>query len=195
MSAFGKPVRFHWCHVARLMPVALAAREMFPPNESRISEAVFMGRVLHYDAPGCQAAFTSSRVKSLPMHSTFAKRLRETRKTCGLTLEQLASKAGCTRSLLAQYERGLVAECKMVLLYAIADALRVNGRWLAIGLGTRDRVGPVTDEERNLLVAYRLLPKEVREHFIRSAESIASATHSVPTVVNPFPKAKPAAKS
>ena len=123
--------------------------------------------------------------------STFAARLRISRKSAGLTLEQLGNRAGCTKSLLAQYENGRVAECRMALLFAIADALKISPRWLATGKGTQNHTGTLSDAERDIIMVLRELPHPVREHVVRLAESLALESAKKPSLITPFLGAKP----
>ena len=122
--------------------------------------------------------------------STFGARLRTARKTAGLTLEQLAQRSGCTKSLLAQYENGRVAECRMVLLFSIADTLKTSPRWLATGKGTQYHTGTLSDMERDIILILRELPPPVREHIVRLAESMAMNGLEKASHISPFPAAR-----
>lgn len=126
--------------------------------------------------------------------STFPARLGIARKAAGLTVEQLAKKAGCTKSLISQYEKGRVSQPRMELLFGLSDALNVSPRWLALGLGMQGALGCVSDSERHLLAQFRTLPKPMQEHVYRVIESLAAASADKPTVAAPFGKASIAPK-
>lgn len=121
--------------------------------------------------------------------TTFGSRLRTARKAAGLTLEQLAKKAGCTKSLLAQYENGRVAECRMALLFGICDALKVSPRWMATGVGSAAYIGGLTEAERDIVLSLRHIPPAARAHVIALAESLAASEHKEPSIVSPYPHA------
>jgi transcriptional regulator with XRE-family HTH domain len=53
------------------------------------------------------------------------KKIRELRKEKGLTIREVAEKAGCTASFLSQLERGKT-EPSIAMLKKIADVLNVN---------------------------------------------------------------------
>ncbi len=58
------------------------------------------------------------------------RRISETRKSRGLTLQDVASDIGVAKSTIYRYERGAIDNAKMPVLEAIARVLRVNPAWL-----------------------------------------------------------------
>jgi transcriptional regulator with XRE-family HTH domain len=64
---------------------------------------------------------------------TFAKRLQEARAKSGLTQQQLADACGLTKGAVSAWENGLTDSILAENLFCVADALRVDPRWLATG--------------------------------------------------------------
>ena len=64
---------------------------------------------------------------------TFAKRLREARLAAGLTQEQLAHACGVTNRAVSAWEKGRASDILAENLFAAADKLGVDPRWLATG--------------------------------------------------------------
>lgn len=62
-------------------------------------------------------------------------RIKKSRVSKGLTQDQLASKASCTKGAVSQWEKGDVKNLRIERLYQVADALGVEARWLATGHG------------------------------------------------------------
>lgn len=69
-----------------------------------------------------------------------AQRVKETRKSKGLSQQQLADAIGVTKGAVSQWENGSTANIKLDLFFRLADTLDVDPRWLA--LGHLDRVLP-----------------------------------------------------
>ena len=68
---------------------------------------------------------------------TFADRLNQTRENRGFTLKQLGDAAGISQQGVWNYEnRG--NEPSASILFALADALAVDPRWLFSGTGSAD---------------------------------------------------------
>lgn len=69
-----------------------------------------------------------------PMNAaTLADRIRLARANANITQEQLARRAGVTRSLISQWETGLVQSISAGHLHAAAKALHVSLDWLLEG--------------------------------------------------------------
>ena len=64
---------------------------------------------------------------------TLGDRLRQARDNRGLTQDQLASRIGVSRSLISQWENGIVQEIGASHLYQASRALRVSLDWLLEG--------------------------------------------------------------
>lgn len=104
---------------------------------------------------------------------TFGRRLRAQRKARGWTMPELAKRAHCLKQNIFDIESGKQKECKMLLLYELADALQVSPRWLATGEGTQRNTGPMSDEERDLIFLIRGLPDGHRKYLLERAEALA----------------------
>lgn len=124
---------------------------------------------------------------------SIGKRVREARKSAGLTQKELATKAGMTQSSLSELETGESAGTTNVA--TLARHLGVNAYWLETGKGEPrgnggsltqlqqiERAAPklqfVSDEEASLLDFFRGTDAEGRE-------MILSAAAGQPRVVRP----------
>lgn len=67
-------------------------------------------------------------------------RIFNRRRELGLTQEQLAQKAKCTKGAVSQWETGDVHNLRLARLFKVADALQVEPRWLAVGEGPQEPV-------------------------------------------------------
>jgi len=67
----------------------------------------------------------------------FAERLKVARKASGMTQEQLARAVGITASAVSHLESGSSKSLSMDHIFACADALGVNAKWLSTGKGPR----------------------------------------------------------
>jgi transcriptional regulator with XRE-family HTH domain len=72
--------------------------------------------------------------------TAFGLRIFNRRRELGLTQEQLAKKAKCTKGAVSQWETGDVRGLHMPRLFWVADALEVEPRWLAVGEGPQELV-------------------------------------------------------
>lgn len=68
---------------------------------------------------------------------TLAERIIARRRELGLQQSHLAEVAGVSESAVSQWEKGKTKNLKLEHLFAIADALKVHARWLALGQGPR----------------------------------------------------------
>lgn len=69
---------------------------------------------------------------------TLAERIVSRREELGLRPVDLAHAAGVSISAVLQWETGSTKNLKNEHLFSIADALNLNPRWLAIGVGSKD---------------------------------------------------------
>ena len=59
-------------------------------------------------------------------------RIADRRREIKMTQETLATKAGCTKGAVSQWETGDVTNLRLPHLFKVADALGVEPRWLAL---------------------------------------------------------------
>lgn len=64
-------------------------------------------------------------------------RIRQEREALGLTQTEVGAAAGVTKGAVSAWESGNTKNLRLENLFAIADKLKVNGRWLAIGSGPK----------------------------------------------------------
>lgn len=77
---------------------------------------------------------------------TFADRLRQARDLAGVTQQQLADACGLTAAAVSKWEGGKTDAVLAPNLFAVADFLRVDARWLATGEGEPRRPTTALDE-------------------------------------------------
>lgn len=69
-----------------------------------------------------------------------AQRIQQARSEAGMTLQQIATAIGVTKSTVQRYEQGRIENVKQPVIEAMARVLEVNPEWL---LGRSDRREPV----------------------------------------------------
>lgn len=96
----------------------------------------------------------------------FAIRLRQLRKSLGISQTQLAETVGLSTSTISRYEKNRIEDIKLPNVQQIAEALNVNPEWL-IGASDDQRrdnnkisTVPVNNGEDGLVSSYRKLNKE-----------------------------------
>jgi len=78
---------------------------------------------------------------------SFAKRLKESRLKAGLTQEELAQAIGVTNRTVSAWETGRAADVLAENLFAAADKMKVDPRWLATGINdTSKKVSQITHD-------------------------------------------------
>lgn len=98
--------------------------------------------------------------------------LKGTRKEAGLTLDDLAEKAGTTKSSVSRIESGDQAP-SLDMLERLAAALGVMVYQIfARAEGAKLPVGKATPEERALLNEIKAMEPEVREHYMAIARGL-----------------------
>lgn len=69
---------------------------------------------------------------------SFAARMKSARQAAGLTQRQLGDACGVSYKTVSAWENGVAASMLAEHVFAAADALGVNARWLATGAGPRE---------------------------------------------------------
>jgi len=72
----------------------------------------------------------------------------------GLTVPQLSRDVGCTRAVIWKYLNGGSKTIEAILLFTLADALKVSARWLLTGAGAKVRDAVLTEEETQVLETF-----------------------------------------
>ena len=91
------------------------------------------------------------------MEQTFGDRLRESRKAAKLSQAKAASMVSVSQGLISDLENNVYDGSAKTI--ELAHIYRVNPYWLATGCGDRKDL-PMTKEERDMMLAFRLLPPE-----------------------------------
>ncbi|GAA0492423.1 S24 family peptidase [Pigmentiphaga daeguensis] len=112
---------------------------------------------------------------------SFAERVKQRRKAMKMSQQQLAERAGVSQSLIAGIERGAYTQTKMMV--AIAEALDVDPRWLAIGEGDPTSQA---NESGAAGVRQRRLAKFLREVLKGDRESLARVLGRTPAEIDAF---------
>jgi transcriptional regulator with XRE-family HTH domain len=68
---------------------------------------------------------------------TLAERIAARRRELGLRQEDLANAAGVSTAAVSQWEKGHTKNLRLEHLFVIADKLKVQPRWLALGQGAK----------------------------------------------------------
>lgn len=83
----------------------------------------------------------TTRRTAEPGSTHLGTRIRTARKDRKMTGQELATAAGVTKGAVSQWEKGNVRNLRLEHLFKVADALRVEPRWLATGEGERSPRG------------------------------------------------------
>lgn len=116
-------------------------------------------------------------------------RIRFARKAADMTQEQLAKKTGVTKGAVSQWEQGGIKSLNSVVLFALADALEVNARWIALGDRPPTRPLHVSPEESALVETFRSLPEAARDELLAKANEYrrVTGTSAQPSRADPYP--------
>lgn len=117
--------------------------------------------------------------------STLQYRLETAMKAAGKTRPDLVKASGASRQAVNKWFEGDSKNLKMEHLFAIADELVIEPRWLATGVGSMKRTGkgeptlPADIPQRriDLIRMYGRLPDEVRQPIRSLIETLAWMHH------------------
>jgi len=101
-----------------------------------------------------------------------AQRIREARRDCGLTQEQLAAATGVSRSAVAQWETGRAGQITGNLS-RIAVVLGISVEWLLYGANKHAPAEASTGDELALLRLYRECAPADRAFLLTTARRMA----------------------
>ena len=112
-------------------------------------------------------------VRVHPANMHWGDRLRTERNAAQLTQLDLANVCAITKAAVSQWERG--GGIRPDNLFALADRLRVDAKWLATGKGSRTPSVTVSDlQERELLTTFRALPEPLKGLVMSTARNCAA---------------------
>jgi transcriptional regulator with XRE-family HTH domain len=110
------------------------------------------------------------------MHArTLGERLRHARQMRNLTQDQLAARCGVSRSVISQWETGVVQEISATHLFCTARALRVSLDWLLEGDDEiREAVTCYGGEDAELVALWRELTTSQRDALLEQLRGMAA---------------------
>jgi len=100
---------------------------------------------------------------------TFGKRLRSSRKNKNLNQSELAKKSGVSQQVISQIENENIKSTNDI--FSLADALNVNAKWLATGVGDMNTDATNkgdTKEEMQFLNLLRSVTADQRHEVMQS---------------------------
>ncbi len=107
--------------------------------------------------------------------NTFAERLKYARQRAKMSQEELARRVNVSKATISKAEMGLTQDMMMNTLFAMADAMMIDPRWLATGKS------PITDSavglpgSVGLNEAFGKLPSDLREPLMQLIDAAATA--------------------
>lgn len=110
------------------------------------------------------------------METTLAQRITRARKDVGLSREDLAAAAGVSVAAVQAWESGATKNLKLEHLFAVADALNVNPRWLATEHGPKVAADSMEAYSSALARRDEAKSPEARKGWERIAALFARAT-------------------
>ena len=102
-----------------------------------------------------------------------ATRIREARRSLGLTQDELARRVGVSRSAIAQWETDRTGQVRANLA-RVAAVLGVSIGYLITGESDAGRIVVETADERALINLYRQIREPGRSELLRSARRMAT---------------------
>lgn len=140
--------------------------------------------------PGSKKGVPKPAKRKLDAH--FHERLKAAMAARQWGVPQLAKEAGCTRAVILNYLAGGKAQIDALLLFDIADKLKVSERWLARNEGTMPPRVALDPEQHRALNAFALLNKTNRDVWFKQSEALREGQEvHEPTEAAPFPAGSP----
>jgi transcriptional regulator with XRE-family HTH domain len=123
-----------------------------------------------------------------PDVSTVGGRVKSARLARGWTMEELASKVGVSKGLIAQWEDNKIKDFKASNLFRLSDVLDCNTRWLLYAKDNSGRDLPMgkprhlTPDAAQLVDTFDQLPAQAREELLDDAQKYLrlTAPHNSP---------------
>jgi transcriptional regulator with XRE-family HTH domain len=105
-----------------------------------------------------------------------AHRIKRLRKRAGLTQEQLAKRVGVSRSAVALWETENTKTLRPEHLFAAADALGVDPRFLSNGtIPVASSFAELPPNTRTMIESYLKLPSSLQDHVSALVRSMAAS--------------------
>jgi transcriptional regulator with XRE-family HTH domain len=132
-----------------------------------------MGHAMGHAIPGAAAVATAGA----------AARIRDTRRSLGLTQDELARRVGVSRSAIAQWETDRTGQIRANLT-RVAAVLGVSVGYLLTGETESAAVSVETADERALLNLYRQIREPGRAELLRYARRMAAGQRAAAPVAD-----------
>lgn len=101
------------------------------------------------------------------------KRIKKARHIRNVTLDEIASKVGVTKSTIQRYETGQIQNPKIPVLHSIANALNVNPAWI---VGKVNDMEPLQEEQPRILKYYNALNSIGKQEAEKRVEELTYIT-------------------
>lgn len=85
---------------------------------------------------------------------SIGKRLKEARKSRGMSQDMLADKIGASRGVITNIEHDKISEPQAMVTNAICSVLNINQDWLISGVGNMDVIQSSSDSAKILAEIY-----------------------------------------
>lgn len=110
-------------------------------------------------------------------------RIKSRRDELDMTLDEVASKVGVSKSTIQRYENGLIGRIKLPVIESIADALWISPDWL-VGVSEEKTADPKVDGlsplEARLMELVRRLTDDQKKMLLAQIELLLSKQESLP---------------
>lgn len=123
------------------------------------------------------------------MAGTMGQRIRDLRRSYGMTQEQLSARSGVSQPTISLLERGKYNETLWATLRAIAGVLTVSPDWLRSGKGPPTEAETPTPDEAEALHLYRALPEGQRDAWLAYGRFLLTGS-GAPSKAHPYPAKK-----
>ena len=129
-----------------------------------------------------------------PELNTLGKRISVARQALGISQTALAKMVGCSSQAISKWENDEGQTIRQPLFLKLCQALKVNTHWLNGGEIDPTPYRKVSIDEAALLDSYRALSDAARDKLATFATFLVRESQAAPSLTDPFPKAKRAAK-
>ena len=113
---------------------------------------------------------------------TTGQKIRQLRKSLGMTQEELGNLIGVQKAAINKYETGIVINLKQPTIFALAKALHVSPIEL---LSPEDSTFDLSEDETYLVNTFRSLPLSGKEYMLQQTRIARITFGEKPAVISP----------